>query len=66
MCSTCDYKKYDMVTVNGTCKLQTSLGTGKLVLRCDTNGRNWKIGITDNQRDEFTTYSCPTCGRRLV
>ena len=53
MCTTCDYKKYDMVTVNGSCKMQT-------------NGRNWKIGVTDNQRDEFSTYSCPTCGRRLV
>lgn len=66
MCSTCDYKKYDMVTVKGTCKLQTSLGTGKLALRCDINGRNWKICVTNNWRDEFTTYYCPTCGRRLV
>ena len=65
MCSTCNFKNFEKVTVSGTDKLQNNLGTGKMVLRCDMSGHNWKLGVTDNDRDEFVTYSCPTCGKAL-
>ena len=65
MCSTCDHKTYETVLVNGTEKLQSGLGVGKMIIRCDLTGRNWKLGVEDNHKDEFTLYSCPTCGRKL-
>lgn len=65
MCSTCNYKNYETVLVNGTAKLEGRIGVGKMVLRCDTTGKNWKLGVDDNHRDEFTVYYCPTCGRKL-
>ena len=65
MCSTCNYNNFETVMVNGTAKLQGRIGIGKMVLRCDTTGKNWKIGVIDNDRDEFTLYSCPTCQKQL-
>lgn len=65
MCSTCNYKNFEMVMVNGTVKLQNNLGVGKMVIRCDTTGQNWELGVNDDDRDRFTLYACPTCQKRL-
>lgn len=64
MCSTCNYKNFETVFVNGTTKLQSSLGTGDVVMRCDTTGHNWKLSTCMNE-EEFALYWCPTCGKKL-
>lgn len=61
MCSTCNYKNYE--ENNG--KLEGKLGIGNLVIKCDTKGKNYKIGIKDDERSDFCLYRCPTCGRKL-
>lgn len=60
MCSICDYTKY--TPVNG--RLEKPLGTGSLVIRCDEDGKNYKLG-TNTEKDEFVVNKCPTCGKRL-
>lgn len=61
MCSTCNYKTFEKV--DG--KLQQSLGMGSLLIRCDTDGKNYKLDVKDENKSEFCLYSCPTCGRKL-
>lgn len=61
MCSTCNYKDYE--EVGG--KLEQSLGNGSLLIRCDLDGRNYKLAIKDERNSEFVLYKCPTCGRKL-
>lgn len=65
MYSTCNYKNFETVMVNGNTKLQNNLGVGKMVIRCDITGRNWELGVKDDDRDKYILYWCPTCGRRL-
>ena len=61
MCTTCNYKNYE--EVNG--KLEQSLGMGNLLIRCDTNGKNYKLAVKDEPRSEYVIYKCPTCGKKL-
>lgn len=61
MCSTCNYKSYE----KNDEKLEQNLGMGNLIIRCDLNGKNYKLAIKDEQKSEFTLYHCPTCGKNL-
>ena len=62
MCSTCNYKNYE--EVNG--KLEQKLGIAeKLIIRCDLNGKNYKMAVDGEPRNEFILYRCPTCGQKL-
>ena len=61
MCSICNYKNFE--EVNG--KLEQSLGMGSLLIRCDSNGKNYKLAVKDEPKSEFTLYRCPTCGCKL-
>lgn len=65
MCSTCNHNNFETVTVNGSTKLQAPLGNGKMVIRCDPTGHNWKLGVKDDDRDEYCLYACPTCQKKL-
>jgi hypothetical protein len=61
MCTTCNYKNYE--EVNG--KLEQSLGMGNLLIRCDVNGKNYKLAVKDEPKSEYVIYKCPTCGKKL-
>lgn len=61
MCSTCNYKNFE--EVNG--KLEQSLGMCSLLIRCDLDGKNYKLAVKDESKSEFTLYRCPTCGKKL-
>ena len=61
MCSTCNYKSFE----NMDGKLEHSLGTGSLVIRCDMNGKNYKLAVKNEPKSEYALYRCPTCGRKL-
>lgn len=61
MCSTCNYKDFEVV--DG--KLEQSLGNGSLLIRCDLDGRNYKLAVKNEQKSEFALYRCPTCGCKL-
>ena len=61
MCSTCNYKEYE--NVDG--KLQQNLGMGSLLIRCDVNGKNYRLTVKDEPKSEFVLYRCPTCGLKL-
>ena len=72
MCSTCNYTMYDKVTElpeKQTDKpkewLEQSLGFGSLVIRCDTNGKNYRLAVKGERNSEFKLYSCPTCRKFL-
>ena len=49
MCSTCNYKNFEKISIeaNGrvTEKLEQSLGYGSLVIRCDTDGKNYFLAV---------------------
>lgn len=61
MCSTCNYKNFE--EVDG--KLEQQLGMGSLIIRCDPDGKNYKLAVKDEPKSEFVLYRCPTCGGRL-
>lgn len=61
MCSTCNYKMYEKI--DG--KLQKILGIGSLLIRCEDNGKNYKLAVKGEPKSEFWLYNCPTCGRKL-
>lgn len=61
MCSTCNYKSYE--NING--KLEKNLGMGSLIIRCDQNGKNFKLAVNNEPKSEFALYRCPTCGNKL-
>ena len=66
MCSTCNYKEFDGYRIDRTLsRFENRLGNTDIVLRCDENGKNWKLGIEGKYMNEFTIYRCPTCGRKL-
>ena len=46
MCSTCNYKDFEVV--NG--KLEQSLGNGNLLIRCDIDGKNYKLAVKNDQK----------------
>lgn len=62
MCSTCDYRKYDVVDET---TVRSSLGLGNLEIRCCPDGKNYKIAVQGDEKSTFTIYRCPTCGRKL-
>ena len=66
MCSTCNYKLFEKVSleVNGRSieKLENSLGYGGLVIRCDPDGTNYTLAIHGDPKSDFRMYRCPTCG----
>jgi DNA-directed RNA polymerase subunit RPC12/RpoP len=61
MCSTCDYKRFE--SKDG--KLQQGLGMGSLVIRCDENGKNYRLAVNGEPKSEYVLYWCPTCGSKL-
>ena len=61
MCSTCNYKNFK--EIDG--KLEQQLGMGSLIIRCDLDGKNYKLAVKDEPKSEFVLYRCPTCGGRL-
>ena len=70
MCSTCNPKNFEKVSIeaNGrvTEKLEQSLGYGNLVIRCDTNGKNYLLAVKGESKSEFRMYRCPTCGQEFL
>ena len=61
MCGTCDYKRFEFK--NG--KLEQGLGMGSLIIRCDANGKNYRLAVNGESKSEFVLYRCPTCGSKL-
>ncbi len=61
MCSICDYRNFE----NKNGKLEHSLGMGSLVIRCDQNGKNYRLAVKGEPKSEFILYRCPTCGHKL-
>lgn len=61
MCSTCDYEGFE----NKNGKLEQALGMGSLIIRCDKNGKNYRLAVKDEPKSEFVLYWCPTCGCKL-
>lgn len=61
MCNTCNYKIFEKI--DG--KLQNNLGLGSLLIRCDENGKNYKLSVNGDPKSDFCLYRCPTCGKKL-
>lgn len=38
---------------------------GSLIIRCDLNGKNYKLAVNNEPKSEFVSYNCPTCGKKL-
>lgn len=70
MCSTCNYKNFEKVSleVNGRAveKLENSLGYGSLVIRCDPGGMNYTLAVKGEPKSDFRLYRCPTCGHAFL
>lgn len=70
MCTTCNYKTFEKVTieVNGRTveKLERGMGYGSLVMRCDINGKNYTLGVRGEPKSEVRMYRCPTCGHAFL
>lgn len=64
MCSTCNHKTYTKVTEQKEW-LEKGLGFGSLLIRCDPNGRNYRLAVKGEGNSEYKLYSCPSCGTRL-
>lgn len=62
MCSTCDFTKYEKVTINNTEKLQKHLGYGSLVIRCNMKGGpdSYTIAVDGEEKSDVRIYRCPT------
>ena len=61
MCKTCDYKRYvehEKIDNRGKSTIILKNDDIELDIWCDITGKNYKIG-------NFTTYNCPTCGKKL-
>lgn len=61
MCVTCNYRWFE--EVEG--KLEQQLGMGSLIIRCDLDGKSYKLAVKNEPKSEFVLYRCPTCGRKL-
>ena len=46
-------------------KLERGMGYGSLVMRCDTNGRNYILAVKGEPKSDVKIYRCPTCGHRF-
>lgn len=70
MCSTCNYKNFEKITIetNGrtTERLERSMGYGNLVMRCDLDGKNYTLGVKGEPKSEVRMYHCPTCGHLFL
>lgn len=70
MCSTCNYKNFEKVSieVNGKTveRLEKGLGYGSLVMRCNTEGRNYYLAVKGEPKSEIRMYRCPTCGHMYL
>lgn len=66
MCTTCNYENYDaVINERNESKLEQQLGMGSLFIRCDLNGKNYKLVVKGEPNSAFTLYRCPTCGKKL-
>ncbi len=65
MCSTCNYRNYEIVKGERKTYLESSLGYGSLVIRCDEDGTNYRLAVKNEPKSEFTLYACPTCRKAL-
>ena len=72
MCSTCNHTTFNKIiespekpTDKPKEYLEQSLGFGSLLIRCDTNGKNYRLAVKDERNSEFKLYSCPTCRKAL-
>lgn len=69
MCSTCNHKNFEKVSIemNGraTGKLEQGLGYGNLVIRCNLDGTNYVLAVKNEPKSEFRIYRCPTCGHEF-
>lgn len=65
MCSTCNYKNFEVVNINDKLFLENQLGNGSLLIRCDLTGKNYKLAVKNENNSEFVLYRCPTCGHKL-
>lgn len=61
MCSVCNHKNFE--EKDG--KLEKVLGMGSLLIRCDLNGKNYRLAVKDEPKSEYVLYNCPTCGKYL-
>lgn len=70
MCSTCNYKKLESVSIetNGRTveKLEHGLGYGSLVIRCDPGGKNYTLAVKNEPNNAVRMYRCPTCGHMYL
>ena len=72
MCSTCNHTTYNRITEppvkpNDKPKeyLEQELGFGSLVIRCDVDGKNYRLAVKGEHNSEFKMYRCPTCGKEV-
>lgn len=64
MCTTCNYKLYEKnPDVNNV--VEKSLGYESLVIRCNENGKNYKMAVKGEPKSDIVIYRCPTCGKEL-
>lgn len=64
MCSLCNYKNYELKENNkGEKYLEQNLGITNIKIKCDINGKNYKI--IDSENKEYKIYRCFTCGKIL-
>jgi hypothetical protein len=70
MCTTCDHKNFDKVSIenNGRVieKLERSMGYGSLVMRCDLDGTNRVLAVKGEPKSDVRIYRCPTCGQLFL
>lgn len=65
MCSTCNHTTYDKIGEKPNERLEQSLGFGSLLIRCDLDGKNYRLAVKDQWNSEFKLYACPTCQKKL-
>jgi transposase-like protein len=67
MCSVCNPETFETVTNETTHEIVKikHLGMGNLILKCDITGNNYKLAVLGDEKSGYTTYHCPTCGRRF-
>lgn len=70
MCSTCNWKGFEKVTIemNGRSveKLERGMGYGSLVMRCDPGGKNYTLAVRGEPNSAVRMYRCPTCGKMYL
>lgn len=70
MCTTCDYKTFERISIetNGRPveKLERGMGYGSLVMRCDLDGTNRVLAVKGEPKSDVRIYRCPTCGHLFL